>query len=278
MAKKLLRGDELAEFIKKRQLRQARNLRQEYKIIPKLVIIKSVNAGDVINTYVRMKQRYAADIAVETEVISCSQNDMPAAIARANHDAAVQGIIVQLPLDDPAQTEEIVNQIAPQKDVDGLGEKADFVSATAEAIDWLLAGYNVELGGKKIAIFGQGKLVGAPLMKMWQQRGFDVTPLSRSTENNDEILRASDVIVSATGVAGILTNENVPQKAVVVDAGTVSEDGKIVGDAAEELQIRQDLTITPPKGGVGPLTIVLLFEHVIQASYKQAGVATETGV
>ena len=79
----------------------------------------------------------------------------------------------------------------------------------------------------------------------------------------------------ANGVVRVL---NVPQKAVVVDAGTVSEDGKIVGDAAEELQIRQDLTITPPKGGVGPLTIVLLFEHVIQASYKQAGVATETGV
>lgn len=270
MARKLLNGTELAGFVKQRQAKQVRMLRQAHGIIPRLVIIMSQQASSVITTYVRMKQQYGADILIETDIVACAQADMPAAIERANGDSNVHGIIVQLPLDDTSQTDNIVNRIAPEKDVDGLGERAAFVSATAEAIDWLLAGYSVSLDGKHITLLGNGKLVGRPLAAMWRNAGHDVTVLSRSSEAIDETLLASDIIVSATGQARILHEGNVPKGAVVVDAGTVSEDGQIVGDAASELQVRQDLIITPPKGGVGPLTVVLLFDHVIQACLARA--------
>ena len=266
MAKKLLNGTELAGFIKQRQAKQVRMLRQAHKIIPKLVIIQSQSASDVISTYVRMKQRYAADILIETEIVSLAQADMPAYIKKANRDPSVHGIVIQLPLDEPKGTESIVNLIDPQKDVDGLGEKADYISATAEAIDWLLSGYGVELADKRITLLGRGKLVGRPLEKLWSGRGYQVTVLDSSSQDVDGVLANSQVIVSATGVARILSDKNVPHGSVVVDAGTVSEDGKIVGDSAPELQVRRDLTITPVKGGVGPLTIVLMFDHVIQAA------------
>ena len=269
MAKKLLNGSELAGFIKGRQAKQVRMLRQAHKIVPKLLIIQSENASDVISTYVRMKQRYAADILVETEVISLAQSDMADAIKQANQDDSVHGIVLQLPLEDPSHTEEIVNLIAPEKDVDGLGESAHYISATAEAIDWLLSGYGVDLTGKHIALLGRGKLVGRPLEKLWTSRGLDVTVLNKSSGDIQKALATSQVIVSATGQARILNSDNVPQGAIVVDAGTVSEDGKIVGDSAEELQVRRDLIITPPKGGVGPLTIVLMFDHVLQVALKQ---------
>lgn len=269
MAKKLLNGKELAGFIKQRQAKQVRMLRQAHKIIPKLVIIQGEKASDVISTYVRMKQRYASDILIETEVVSMPQTELPAYIDKANRDSTVHGIVLQLPLDEPSQTESIVNLIAPEKDVDGLGERAHFISATAEAIDWLLSGYGVELAGKKISLLGRGKLVGRPLEKLWKARGYNLKVLDRSSTDIDATLADSQVIVSATGVARILNNQNVPHGITVVDAGTVSEDGKIVGDAADELQVRRDLTITPPKGGVGPLTIVLMFDHVIQAALSQ---------
>lgn len=274
MARKLLNGNELAGFVKQRQARQVRMLRQAHDIIPKLVIIMSEQASPVITTYVRMKQQYGADILVDTEVVACAQADMPGAIERANQDDGVQGIIVQLPLDDSSETERIVNLIAPEKDVDGLGDQAAFVSATAEAVDWLLAGYSVALEGKRITLLGNGTLVGRPLAAMWRAAGHDVTVLDRSSEAIDETLLASDIIISATGQPRVLHDGNVPQKAIVVDAGTVSEGGQIVGDAAEELQVRRDLVITPPKGGVGPLTVVLLFDHVIRACLDRANLTS----
>ncbi len=269
MARKLLNGTELAGFIKQRQAKQVRMLRQAHHILPRLVILKTVGASEVINTYVRMKERYGADILIDVDVVTCEQADLLAEIEKANADSGVQGIVVQLPLDDPSQTEQVVGTIAPEKDVDGLGQKAVYISATAEAIDWLLSGYSVDLTGKKIALLGRGKLVGAPLEKLWAGQGYDVTVLDRSSENIDETLRASDVIVSATGVANILHDENVPQGAVVVDAGTAAEDGVLVGDSDARLQARRDITITPPKGGVGPLTVSLMFDHVIRACLTQ---------
>lgn len=269
MARKLLNGQELAGFIKQRQAKQVRMLRQAHAIFPRLAIVKASNATEVINTYVRMKQAYGRDVLVDVDVYDCEQTELAGTIARLNADESVQAIVVQLPLENPEQTQEIVDGISPQKDVDGLGANAEFISATAEAVDWLLSGYSVELKGKKITLLGHGKLVGGPLEKLWNSQGLDVTVLERSSDNIDETLLASDIIVSATGQAGVLNDSNVPQNAVVVDAGTASEDGVVVGDTDPRLQARRDLVITPPKGGVGPLTVSLMFDHVIRACLAQ---------
>jgi len=267
---RLLNGSELAGYIKERQARQVRALRQYEHVFPKLVIIKSRGASAVIDTYVRMKRRYGDDILIETEVLTLSEDEMPQAVTRLNKDASVHGIIIQLPLDDISKTEEIVNLVAPEKDVDGLGERPRFDSATAVAINWLLAGYAVELKNKKLTIVGKGRLVGAPLARLWEKSGYDVTVLDRSRDDMNDVLRASDVIVSATGVPRLITAAMVPVGATVVDAGTASENGVIVGDIDPELRDRDDLKITPEKGGVGPLTIVALFDNVIQSAQRQA--------
>jgi methylenetetrahydrofolate dehydrogenase (NADP+)/methenyltetrahydrofolate cyclohydrolase len=265
MPRRLLKGSELAGYIKERQAKQVRMLRQAHQIFPKLVIVMSQNASPVIETYVRMKQQYAEDILIDVEVIACALSDMPAAIARAGDDESVHAVIVQLPLDDPDATDEIVGQIASEKDVDGLGPEADYASATAEAIDWLLAGYGVDLAGKQIVLLGKGRLIGRPLEQMWQARGLSVVALGKEDDVRPAVA-AADVIVSATGVPGLVTTDMIRPDAVLVDAGTASEDGKIVGDFAPELYDLADVTITPQKGGVGPLTVVVLFDHVIRAA------------
>lgn len=267
---KLLDGSELVGYIKERQARQVRALRQAWKVFPKLAIIKPQGASPVIDTYVRMKDRYGKDILIETVVETLSEDEMPAVLERLNADPLIHGIIVQLPLDDLSRTDEIVNMIAPEKDVDGLGEHAAFESATAGAIMWLLAGYGVELAGKKIAIVGNGRLVGAPLAKMWQASGYDVTVLTRKDTDLKSTLKASDVIITATGSPHLITTDMIQPGTVVVDAGTASEDGVIVGDLDPMVRLRGDLIITPEKGGVGPLTITMLFDHVITAAQKVA--------
>lgn len=267
---KLLNGSELVGYIKERQARQVRALRQAHHVFPKLAIIKSTASSEVIDVYVRMKQRYGDDILIETIVETLDEAGMPMAIERLNNDDTVHGIIVQLPLADPALTDAIVNLVAPEKDVDGLGMGAHFDSATAGAINWLLAGYGVELTGKKIAIVGSGRLVGSPLAKMWIESGYAVTVLNNSSEDIAGVVRASDVVVSATGVPRLITSDMVAIGATVVDAGTASENGVIVGDIDPAIRERSDVKVTPEKGGVGPLTIAALFDHVIESAQRVA--------
>ena len=195
---------------------------------------------------------------------------MAQAIAEANADSTVHGIIVQLPLKDTSQTDEIVSKIAPEKDVDGLATiyhetNNIFESATATAINWLLAGYDIKLQGSKIALVGRGRLVGAPLERMWKNSGYDVTVFRSHSDLNE--LKDFDVIVSATGVPHLIKSEMIKPGTVIVDAGTASEDGVLVGDVDESVRAQANLSaITPKVGGVGPLTVTALFEHVLMAA------------
>lgn len=263
---KLLNGSELAAYIQERQARQVRNLKQAHHVNPKLAIIQTSD-DPVIDTYVRMKQRYGADIEIEVECHKLTSEELFSTIARVNESNDVHGIIIQLPLLDESQTDEALQLVAPRKDVDGLGSGAHYTPATAMAIDWLLNGYNVQLKGRKIAIVGNGRLVGAPLAKLWEKAGYSVTVFDEHSKDMTKRLKRHDVIVSAAGVPGLITSAVIQPGAVVVDAATSAEHGKLIGDVADDVRTRKDLTITPDKGGVGPLTVTALFDNVIRAAY-----------
>ncbi|HEY1085653.1 MAG TPA: bifunctional 5,10-methylenetetrahydrofolate dehydrogenase/5,10-methenyltetrahydrofolate cyclohydrolase [Candidatus Saccharimonadales bacterium] len=267
---KVLNGSELSGYIKERQAKQVRALRQAEGIQPKLAIIKTID-DPVIASYVGKKKAYGADILIEVDIYDVSSDQLFDTIKKLNADDTVHGIIVQLPLSDMSQTEEAVNLVASEKDVDGLSSGATLVPATPMAIDWLLAGYNVDLKDKKIAIVGRGRLVGAPLEKLWLAAGHDVEVFDKQSTNTFERLPHMDVIVTATGVPGLIKSEHIKQGAAVVDAATASEKGKIVGDVADDVrENRDDIAITPVKGGVGPLTVCALFDNVIRAARNQA--------
>jgi methylenetetrahydrofolate dehydrogenase (NADP+)/methenyltetrahydrofolate cyclohydrolase len=134
------------------------------------------------------------------------------------------------------------------------------------AIDWLVAGYNVELKGRPIAIVGNGRLVGAPLAKLWNSAGYDVSIYDELTQDLAGHVRKAEVIVTATGVPGLITSQMVQPGAAIIDAGVASENGVLVGDVADDVRERGDITITPIKGGVGPLTVTALFDNLIQAA------------
>jgi methylenetetrahydrofolate dehydrogenase (NADP+) / methenyltetrahydrofolate cyclohydrolase len=262
---RLLDGLELRGYIMERQAKQVRALRQSWRVIPRLAIIQTSDSS-VIDTYVRMKRGYGEDILVEVDIYKIDQADLMTQIETLNNDDSVHGIITQLPLADPDQTEAAVNAVAAEKDVDGLGEHSTLTPATAMAIDWLLAGYNVELAGKEIAIVGNGRLVGAPLAELWKSAGYNVNVYDKKTEDLPGAVREADVIVTATGVPSLIKVDMVKKGAVIVDAGTAAEHGKIVGDVAPEVRELDDVTITPIKGGVGPLTVAALFDNVIRAA------------
>lgn len=264
---KQLFGSELAGYIKARQAKQARQLVQSYGVQPKLAIVASSD-NPTITTYVNLKKRYGADIGVLVDEHFVDQVDLADAIEHLNTDKSVQGIIVQLPLADKSATDDILAKIDKNKDVDGLAPDTPFDPATPMAINWLLSGYDVALEGKKICIVGSGKLVGAPLASMWKSAGLDVTALDKGTPQKDKIISDSDVIVTAVGQPGLITSSMIKTGAVVIDAGVASEKGVMRGDVADDVYERLDISITPKKGGVGPLTVCALFDNLLRASFK----------
>jgi methylenetetrahydrofolate dehydrogenase (NADP+)/methenyltetrahydrofolate cyclohydrolase len=266
---KTLNGLELAGYIKARQAKQVRALRQAWKVFPRLAIVQ-MGEHHVINKYAKLKSVYGEDILIDVDVIDTTPADILNKIELLNKDETVHGIIIQLPLADKSLTNEALNAVLPIKDVDGLGEKSTYIPATVAAIDWLLGGYNVDLTAKKIAIIGKGKLVGAPLAKLWKNAGYNVTVCDTKTVDLKDVLKDMDVIVTATGVPGLVKGDMVKTGAVVVDAGTASLNGKIIGDLADDVRKRPDLTLTPVIGGVGPLTVAALFDSVIHAAQKVA--------
>lgn len=267
---KFLNGAELAGFIKERQAKQVRALRQAHGIEPRLAIVVTID-NPVTETYMKLKKRYGTDILIDVDIHHVKQTEVKELLNELSIDPQIHGIIVQLPLENPSETAEIVNLVPAEKDVDGLSDNPIYDPATALAILWLLSGYNIDLPGKNVVLIGHGKLVGTPLEKLLLASGVTPTIIDVNTPDPKSVALEADVIVTATGHHRVLTSDMIKQGAVVVDAGVASEGSKTVGDVAPEVyDERDDLTITPLKGGVGPLTVCALFDNVIKAAERVA--------
>ena len=127
-----MNGKELAGFIQERQAKQVRALRQAHGVFPKLAIIRT-NPDPVVDSYMKLKQDYGAEILIDVDVHTIEQSEAAERIEALNKDATVHGIIVQIPLPDPSATQQILNSVAAHKDVDGLAGKTDFSPATPMA-------------------------------------------------------------------------------------------------------------------------------------------------
>lgn len=266
---KLLNGREIADFIKERQAHEVRSLIQSQNIKPRLAIIRT-NPDPVVDSYMRIKQGYGNDIGVVVDVHTIMQDEALTKIQELNQDDTVHGIIVQIPLPDPKQTDEILNAVATNKDVDGLSQGTSFDAPTPMAINWLLAGYNIDLVGKTVVVVGEGRLVGRPLIELWKKSGIEALSATKKTENLVDLTRQADVLVSATGVPGLITADMVKGDVVIVDAGVATDNNGLIGDVAEDVRELPDIKITPVKGGVGPLTVCALFDNVLRSARIKA--------
>lgn len=262
---KLLNGKELAGFIKERQAQQVRALKQASGIFPQLAIIRT-NPDPVVDTYMRLKSQYGEDIGVAVDVHTIDQSEAIDRIKTLNADKKTSGIIVQIPLPDPKKTDDILNAVNPIKDVDGLALSTLYDAPTPIAINWLLAGYNIDLRGKYIVIVGHGRLVGSPLARMWRASGCEVFVADKSTPDLASHTLQADILVTATGKPALIKSEMIKEGAVIVDAGVATDKNGLIGDVAPDVRERSDLVITPENGGVGPLTVCALFDNVISAA------------
>ena len=262
MTTTILSSKALVAAKKARLTDQIKHLAQK----PKLLIIRD-NPDPVIQKYVDLKKRFGGEIGALVEDFDASNLDfdkLKIKLQTANQDCAVDGIIIQLPLSDTSRTDELCALVTPEKDVDGLNPNSTFLPATVKAILDLLDFYQINLEDQKIAVVGRGKLVGAPLLKELRRRNLQPELFHRGSDLTK--LHDFSLIVTATGVPGLITNPMVARGTVLVDAGTASEKGVLRGDLSPSLYKRTDLAaITPKTGGVGPATVSCLFENLLTA-------------
>ncbi len=259
-----LRGKEISLQIKDNQVKTVLGFKKN-GIFPCLCIVRD-SQNPVIEKYVQLKKKYGEEIGVRVEDILVKTDELAETIEKLNQDEKVNGLILQFPILDKDKGDELSNLIAAHKDVDGLNEKkSNFNSATAEAILYLLEKNNIDLLNKKIALVGCGKLVGRPLIKIFTERNYNFEIFrSKDEAKLAKELPGFDIIITAVGKANLLTSAMIKDGAIVVDAGTACEDGKILGDVSDCVRERNNVKISAKIGGVGPLTITILFAHLIE--------------
>lgn len=265
--KKFISGIEIADTMEIHHRRRIKALKEK-GIIPRLAIIQTIDSP-IIDTYVRVKKKYAEKLGILVEYHKDTTGNLKALsqiITRLNDDASIQGIIIQLPVHESFDREVLIDSIYHEKDVDGLCSHSPFIPPTALAIMKLLNEYVPGLHDKKIALIGNGRLVGNPVGKELIKNGLSFRLFSENDNLND--IHLYNVIISATGSPSLLKSNYVASESYIFDAGTAEDGLKITGDVSDELYERKDVFVTPKIGGIGILTVRMLFENLIQACEK----------
>jgi len=229
------------------------------------VVLVGENASSL--AYVKLKEKRAKDLGIGFELYHfpniVNQEALEKLIDDLNCNKYVTGILVQLPLPKKIDEKKILSKIKQKKDVDGLTGKKPTV--TALAIMEILKYYHIDLANKNIVIVGHGKLVGAPLEKLLKEKKYKVTVCDKSTSDIKDKILTADIIITATGVPGLITADMVKKSAVIIDAGMAEIDGKIQGDVDAKVYEKVS-AYTPSPGGVGPVTVACLMKNLTKSN------------
>ena len=270
-------GKEVADAIAKKLQEEV----SELEVKPTLAIIL---AGDspASRIYVNNKIKRAEEIGVDALLFKFPKNQFNEClqkIGELNEDSNVHGIIIQFPVYEGWDFDELITKVIPQKDVDGFLPNSSFKGATALGVWEMLAAFaRLEgftktedfLRGKSVALLGKGKTAGGPIRNLLKEKNIPFTLIDSKTENPDEIIKNADVIISATGRKHIITGEKIKKGSFVIGVGVgkelVDSEEKTFGDIDEESISNKAKYYCPTIGGIGPLTIVCLLRNVISGA------------
>lgn len=270
-------GKEIAQAI----LEKLQQEIKKEKLKPSLAIILAGN-NPASRIYVKNKIKTAEKIGVEAKLYEFSENEYDkclGSIDKLNNDSKIHGIIVQYPVYDSWNFDELVLKVNPKKDVDGFLKDSPFRGATALGV-WEMIGAFAKIEGfadatdflkdKKVVLLGKGKTAGGPIRDLLQDEKVIFSLIDSKTENPDEIIKQADVLISATGKKNIISGNKIKNGCYVIGVGvgkeTIDQEEKIYGDINEEEISQKAKLYCPTIGGIGPLTIACLLRNVVEAA------------
>ncbi|MEZ7872446.1 MAG: bifunctional methylenetetrahydrofolate dehydrogenase/methenyltetrahydrofolate cyclohydrolase FolD [Eubacteriales bacterium] len=276
----ILDGKLMAEELTRDQARRVAEMTAK-GVVPGLAVVL-VGEDPASQIYVRNKGIACETVGMHSKTIrlpqSTSQDEVIAVIDELNTDAAIHGILVQLPLPRHLDEAAVLARILPQKDVDGFhisnagklfSGQTGVVPCTPKGIIHMLKQGGVDLAGKDAVVIGRSNIVGKPAAMLLLNENCTVTICHSRTHNLKEHCRRADILVAAIGKPRFVTADMVKPGAAVVDVGINRVDGKVVGDVDYEAVSEVAGYITPVPGGVGKLTISMLIENTLEAACRQ---------
>ncbi len=280
----LIDGKAIAAKVRAEVAAAVREIKARAGVTPGLALVR-VGNDPASEVYVRGKVKACQEtgMAGSEHILpeSTSQADLLALVRKLNVDPRVHGVLVQLPLPKHISPDEVLELLAPQKDVDGFGPhsagalftgRKGLRPCTPLGILRLLDEANTPLTGARAIVVGRSNIVGKPVAMLLLERHATVTLAhSRTADLGAEVARA-DVVVAAVGKAEMIRGEWIKPGATVIDVGiNRNAAGKLVGDVEFAKASERARAITPVPGGVGPMTIAYLLSNTIQAAKAQLG-------
>ena len=255
-------------------------------VVPGLCVVL-VGEDPASQIYVRTKSKKLKSLGLVSETIrldaDVTEQKLLSIIEDLNANSKFHGILVQMPLPEHINSQNVINSINPAKDVDGFHPenvgwlsigKPRFIPCTPKGIMRIFSHYNIDLNGKDIVVIGRSNIVGRPMSILVSSNNANgtCTVCHSRTKNINDYSRNADIIISAIGVPNFLTSEMIKEDSIIIDVGinridSDNEKGyKIVGDADYDSVFDKVSKITPVPGGVGPMTIAMLVENTIEAA------------
>lgn len=254
---------------------------EDKKLDITLAIIQIGNDPSSI-TYIKNKIKYCDMVGIRTRLhylgSKTTNEELKVLINKLNVDESITGIILQSPVPKGIDYVTSANMINPKKDIDGFtkdniyklyNNQKGIVPCTPKGVVKLLKHYNINLVGKKVALLGRGLVAGRPLMLMLENENATVTLCHSKTKNLKDITSQADIVISAVGKPNLVTKDMVKDGFIGVDIGLKEVDGKLHGDFDFEGVKDKASFITPSPGGVGPMTISMIIENLIEAKKEQ---------
>ncbi len=225
--------------------------------------------------FVAMKCRFAESLGIKTTVEAHPESlsfDQVEKVIRDITSRDVVGMVIQLPLPKDLPTQEVLNMVPVELDIDVLSDKAktlyknksiEKVPPVSRAISEILEFYNIEIENKEILIIGTGKLVGEPVSAMFKSKNIQFKVIDKNTDMSlsKKLIYSADIIISGAGSPYMIKPDMIKEGVILIDAGTSEQNGKIVGDVDPGCSDKAGL-ITPVPGGVGPVTLASLFLNI----------------
>ena len=286
MTAQIISGTQLASQIKSNVAQQISQYVAQGKRAPGLAVIL-VGADPASQVYVGSKRKSCAEIGITSKSYDLPETTTEQAllelIEELNQDAEINGILVQLPLPKHIDSTKVIEQISPEKDVDGfhpynVGRLCQRIptlrACTPYGVMKLLETTGISFYGKHAVIVGASNIVGRPMALELLLAGCTVTVTHRFTEDLASHIRQADILVVAVGKPKFIKGEWIKEGAVVVDVGINRLEGKLVGDVEFDVAAQRASYITPVPGGVGPMTVAMLMQNTLSAYEKQQSDAT----
>ena len=283
MTAQIISGTQLASQIKSNVAQQISQYVAQGKRAPGLAVIL-VGADPASQVYVGSKRKSCAEIGITSQSYDLPETTTEQAllelIEELNQDIEVDGILVQLPLPKHIDSTKVIEQISPEKDVDGfhpynVGRLCQRIptlrACTPYGVMKLLETTGISFYGKHAVIVGASNIVGRPMALELLLAGCTVTVTHRFTEDLASHIRQADILVVAVGKPKFIKGEWIKEGAVVVDVGINRLEGKLVGDVEFDIAAQRASYITPVPGGVGPMTVAMLMQNTLSAYEKQQG-------